>query len=270
MGFCLVGGRELFYTYERVWQLIDGRFELGLGWFGGYDGYDLAALSLLSRGPPLYLLGTFYGVRATALTTTLLIDTLTAYIPFRLLRPISSAHMATKDHPSAAVPNREVVTDYTIQTITSLLAASIYSVTLYGAYQTYLPTHLVTYFEGITSITAAHRATPISLTPITLILGLACKSFIFTPVAALPKPKATHFDPSTATLSETFWYNVWGYKPRTKVILSRTLVLMLVSGVNTFIQTFVTIDGVEVCHSECFTPRETFKTCYSGLTVNHR
>jgi hypothetical protein len=28
-------------------------FELGLGWWGGYDGYDLAALSLLSHGPPV-------------------------------------------------------------------------------------------------------------------------------------------------------------------------------------------------------------------------
>jgi hypothetical protein len=29
------------------------RFELGLGWFGDYDGYDLAAISLLSHGPPV-------------------------------------------------------------------------------------------------------------------------------------------------------------------------------------------------------------------------
>jgi len=29
------------------------RIELGIGWFGGYDGYDLAALSLLSHGPPV-------------------------------------------------------------------------------------------------------------------------------------------------------------------------------------------------------------------------
>lgn len=28
-------------------------FELGLGWFGDYDGYDLASLSLLSHGPPV-------------------------------------------------------------------------------------------------------------------------------------------------------------------------------------------------------------------------
>jgi hypothetical protein len=27
--------------------------ELGLGWFGNYDAYDLGALSLLSHGPPV-------------------------------------------------------------------------------------------------------------------------------------------------------------------------------------------------------------------------
>ena len=27
------------------------RFQLGLGWFGDYDSYDLASLSLLSHGP---------------------------------------------------------------------------------------------------------------------------------------------------------------------------------------------------------------------------
>ena len=27
------------------------RFELALGWYGNYDGYDLASLSLLSHGP---------------------------------------------------------------------------------------------------------------------------------------------------------------------------------------------------------------------------
>ena len=32
---------------------LESRFELGLGWFCDYDGYDLASLSLLSHGPPV-------------------------------------------------------------------------------------------------------------------------------------------------------------------------------------------------------------------------
>jgi hypothetical protein len=38
---------------------------------------------------------------------------------------------------------------------------------------------------------------------------------------------------------------VWNYSPRTKIVISRTATLMLVSGVNTFVQVFVTIKGVE-------------------------
>jgi hypothetical protein len=227
------------------------RFELGVGWYGNYDGYDLAALSMLSQGPPLYLLNTFYSVRSTTVISSLVIDSLATYIPFRLLRPLSLAHAAFNSKSSVAVPNRDVVTDFTVQASITLLAAGIYSVTLYSAYASYLPIYLVTYFEGISSISAAHSATPISLMPLTLLFGLATKSFIFTPsavaVPSLADAKASAFNPATATLAQTFRYNVWGFSPRTKIVLRRTLTLMLVTGVNTFVQSFVTIEGVEVC-----------------------
>jgi hypothetical protein len=35
----------------RVVLICPGSLELGLGWFGNYDGYDLASLTLLSHGP---------------------------------------------------------------------------------------------------------------------------------------------------------------------------------------------------------------------------
>jgi hypothetical protein len=54
------------------------------------------------------------------------------------------------------------------------------------------------------------------------------------------------FNPETATLAETLWYNVCGYSSRTKMVITRTVTLMLLSGVNTFVQTFVTMEGVEV------------------------
>ncbi|EDO04865.1 hypothetical protein SS1G_07348 [Sclerotinia sclerotiorum 1980 UF-70] len=216
--------------------------ELALGWFGNYDGYDLAALSVLSRGPPLYLLGTFYEVSLKTVLTSLLIDTLTTYIPFRLLRPLSPAHA---DSPS--VPNRDITSDIPVQVITTLLAASIYSVTLYCAYMSYLPVYLATYFEGIPSIAAAYSATPTSLLPVTFLLGLATRSFIFTPATAT-KPsdsKAEPFNPETATLEETIWYNFWGWSKKTKLIIKRTATLMMVTGVNTFVQLYVTLEGVE-------------------------
>ena len=36
-----------------VMLILVPRFELGLGWFGDYDGYDIAALTVLSHGPPV-------------------------------------------------------------------------------------------------------------------------------------------------------------------------------------------------------------------------
>ncbi|KAI9645783.1 hypothetical protein NHQ30_005216 [Ciborinia camelliae] len=217
--------------------------ELALGWFGNYDGYDLAALTLLSHGPPLYLLGTFYEVGLKTVLSSLLIDTLTTYIPFRLLRPLSPAHA---DSPS--VPNRDITTDIHVQIITTLLAASIYSVTLYGAYMTYMPVYLATYFEGIPTIEATHTATPVSLFPVTLLLGLATRSFIFTAATATKASdsKAAPFDPASATLGETIRYNLWGWSKKTKIVITRTATLMVITGVNTFVQTHLTVEGVEV------------------------
>lgn len=181
--------------------------------------------------------------------TSLLIDSLAVYIPFRLLRPLSSAHSATSSSP---IPNRELLTDIPIQIYTTLLGASIYSVVLYSAYMTYLPVYLVTYFESIITIAATHTTQPTSLIPLTIPLGLAAKSFIFTPsAAALPSlsaapDKKAAFDPVSSTLAQTFWYNVWGYSARTKVVIKRTAALALLVGGNTVLQTWGTMEGVEV------------------------
>ncbi len=108
---------------------------------------------------------------------------------------------------------------------------------------------LVTYFDNIPSIAAAYSASPITLLPIMLALGLAARSFIFTPATAsspsLGDAKAAAFNPATATFMETFEHNIWNYSPRTKILIIRTTTLMLVSGLNTFVQVFMTIEGVE-------------------------
>ncbi|TVY86945.1 hypothetical protein LAWI1_G006314, partial [Lachnellula willkommii] len=231
--------------WDEVVGLVGWRgIELALGWWGGYDGYDLAALSLLSHGPPLYLLSTFYSIRTSTVLNSLLIDVLTTYIPFRLLRSLSPAHTASP-YSNISVPNREILTDTTVQAVTTLLAASIYSVTLYSAYVTHLPLYLATYFEGIPTIEYAYRATPFTLLPLSLVLGLAAKSFIFTPAAVIVDKRQREFDPSKASFEETVRWNVWGYGDKTKVVIKRTAALALVSGVNTFVQSWVTIEGVE-------------------------
>lgn len=145
------------------------------------------------------------------------------------------------------MPNRELITNLPLQVITTLLSASIISVTLYAANLSFLPSILVTYFDALPSIAAAYSATPISLLPSTLVLGLAAKSFIFTPSTAISPSlgKRRGFNPATASFWETLLHNVWGWDARTKCVIKRTaLVAALVSG-NTFVQSYMTVEGVE-------------------------
>lgn len=115
--------------------------------------------------------------------------------------------------------------------------------TLFFAYATYLPSYLVVYFTSLPSVASAHEATYIGLLPVTLVLGFAARSFIFAPAEGVPK--AERFDPVSASLPETVRWNFWGWSAQTKVVIRRTALLMLVSGVNTFLQTRLTVDGVE-------------------------
>ncbi|KAI1144458.1 hypothetical protein F5Y05DRAFT_364752 [Hypoxylon sp. FL0543] len=227
------------------WGLVVGWriFELALGWFGNFDGYDITALNLLSHGPVLYLLYAFYEAPPSALLSILAIETLATYLPFRLLRPLSTAHA----DPSHA-PNAEIVTDRPIELLTTLLAGAIYSVTLFFAYATYLPSYLVVHFASLPSIASAHEATYVGLLPVTLVLGFAARAFIFTPAEATPAPTkedGERFDPVNASLKETVRWNFWGWTAPTKVVIQRTALLMLVTGTNTFLQTRFTIEGVE-------------------------
>lgn len=220
-----------------VWRI----FELAVGWYGNYDRWDIAALGVLSQGPPLYLLGTFYDVNFGELSLSLILNILGTYIPFGLLRPLSSAHRAGDELPPGKA---DVSSDYIIQAITTLLGASIYSVSLYGAYATYLPVNLVSYFPNLTSIVAAHTATPITLLPKALAFGIAAKTFIFTPATSLDT-RSPPFNPVKATFAETFWYNVWGFSEATRMVLKRTAALAVITGGNTFLQTFVALEDVE-------------------------
>lgn len=171
------------------------------------------------------------------------------------------------------VPNREIVTDLTIQVLTTLLAATIYSVTLFAAYSSYLPVTLVTYFDNIPTIAAAHSESVMSLLPLSLVLGLAARSFIFTPATAFSLNSSganvVTFDPSTANLWETVKYNVWGYSPRSKVVITRTALLAVTSGVNTFLQCFVTIEGVEAVGAAAYAAVWAVAAVVSGCSLGY-
>ncbi|KAI0180979.1 hypothetical protein GGR52DRAFT_13701 [Hypoxylon sp. FL1284] len=235
----LAGHARLLSTWSDVGVVVGARlFELALGWFGNYDGYDITALNLLSSGPLLYLLYAFYETPASALLLTLAIETSATYVPFRLLRPLSTAHA-----DPARAPNAEIVADRPIALLTALLAGAVYSVTLFFAYATYLPSYLVVHFAGLPSVASAHEASYVGLLPVTLVLGSAARSFVFAP--ADEAARAQRFDPAAASLRDTVRWNFWGWSAQAKVVIRRTALLMLASGVGTFVQTRMTVDGVE-------------------------
>ncbi|TRX94509.1 hypothetical protein FHL15_004664 [Xylaria flabelliformis] len=255
-------------TWTEVAAIMGWRlFELGLGWFGNYDGYDITALNLLSQGPALYLLYAHYETPALALLLTVVIETLATYIPFRLLRPLSRAHAQP-----TAVPNADILTDGPIALLTTLLAGAIYSVSLLFAYSTYLPTYLVMYFEGLPSLVRAHESSYVGLLPVTLALGFAARVFIFTPAEATGRTPADAkneaFDPVKASLRETVRWNFLGWSSQTKVALQRTALVVLVSGTNTFLRTRLTIVGVETIGAVAWSSVWVFAAAITGVALS--
>lgn len=168
------------------------------------------------------------------------------FIPFQLLRSLSDVHAGAKN-----VANREIITDVPITVYTTLLSTIIYGVTLFSALHTFLPTTFVLYFDGIPSLEPAYKANYLSILPVMLAFGFAARSFIFTPFAATGRSKEDsnldEFNPVLATLGETLAWNFWGFTTRQKVLIQRTAAAMLVTGLNTYIQTYMTVGGVESC-----------------------
>ncbi|KAI0969214.1 hypothetical protein F4678DRAFT_463478 [Xylaria arbuscula] len=259
---------RLLGTWTEVGAVTGWRlFELALGWFGDYDGYDITALNLLSQGPHLYLLFAHYNTPAFALIVTIVVETLATYIPFRLLRPLSRAHA----NPTA-VPNADILADAPIALLTTLLSGAIYSVSLLFAYATYLPTSLVVHFADIPSLVRANDSSYVGLLPVTLALGFAARVFIFTPAEATGRTPADAeneaFDPVKASLRETVRWNFLGWSSQTKVAIKRTVLIMLVSGANTFLRTWLTIVGVETAGAAAWSSVWVVAAAITGLALS--
>ncbi|KAK0711087.1 hypothetical protein B0H67DRAFT_601927 [Lasiosphaeris hirsuta] len=224
-----------------VWKI----FSLALGWFREYDGYDLAALALLSHGPATYLRSVFYGLGSLTAGAYLAVDIVSACLPVLLLRKLSDAHSA-----APGIQNREIVLDKSIQVLTSALSGLIYCVVLFLASKTFLPSTFVLYFDGIPTIEPASEMMFLGINnPMTqllsLLFGIAARTFIFTPLVTTPQQEVPEFDPADATLGQTVAWNLWGYTAKTKVSISRTAVVALSTAVTTYLQCAEEIHGVE-------------------------
>ncbi|PHH83045.1 hypothetical protein CDD82_3847 [Ophiocordyceps australis] len=221
------------------WRLI----ELALAWFGGLDALDVAAMDLLSHAPALYLLAAFYSLSPLTALAALTVDVASAAVPVMLLRPLTRSHRLM-----AKLHNSELV-DLPLYLYTTALATGIYTVVLMLSMRFILPRILVLHFSGLPSLEAAYTASYASLLPVTLFFGAAASTFIFAPFAMTAKSEedkqVERFDPVTATLGQTFWWNVWGYTSKTKVIILRTAATVFATGVNTYLACTRTMFGVE-------------------------
>ncbi len=208
---------------------------------------DLGSLTLLSHMPHLYLLTTFYGIRPTTMISCLTIDVLTTWLPFRLLRELSPTHITNA--PKGLVSNRSVINDLSVQVYTTLLAAGIYGVVVFGSFGTWLPVYLVTHFDGLPDISAAHSAALPFLIMSFIPIGYAAKEFLFTAAtgarADAYDKELARFNPATATLGETIIHNIFGYSKRTRTLIKRTATVAITGGLHTWLQTYVAIEGVE-------------------------
>lgn len=188
----------------------------------------------------------FYDADTLTLGTHLAFDILTGSLPFLLVRPLSVAHSA-----ASSVPNREIILDRVIQGSTVVFAGLVYGATLFVAFKTYLPNVFLLHFEGIARVEPVidTRVGNLLAGGVALLFGLAARAFIFTPIAATDRTAADEevdkFDPVSATLSETFWWNLWGYTTRAKVAIKRTAVLAAMTWISTYLKCTTTIHGVE-------------------------
>lgn len=241
------------------WRLI----ELALGWFGNLDSLDVATMDLMSHGPTIYLLATFYSLSPLTAISALIIDVVSVAVPFYLLRPLSAVHK-----PGVQVPNRELI-DIPLQLYTTALSTTIYTVILVLSLRLILPRILVLYFSGLPTLEPAYSASYAAVLPVTLAFGAAASVLIFAPFATTGKAKEddklNEFDPVSASLGETVWWNTWGYTAKTKVIIRRTVMAAFVTGVNTYLASTMTIYGIEPAGAAAYASVWVFAALCTGV-----
>lgn len=189
-----------------------------------------------------YLLAAFYKLSPTTALSALAIEVLSTAVPFHLVRPLSSAN------ESLSKSNRDIL-DIPMQLLTTLLSTAIYTVTLVLSLRFLMPRIFVVYFSGLPSLEPAYNASFMDVLPVTIPCGLAASIFIFAPFATTGKAKEDakieQFDPVSASLGQTVWWNFWGYTAKAKVVIRRTAAAVFVSGVSTYLACTMGMYGIE-------------------------
>ena len=98
-------------------------------------------------------------------------------------------------------------------------------------------------------MSGVYEAQFLTLVAVFLPVGIATKTFLFTPSTASKRDVQDErnelFDPQTATLKETLWYNVWGFSHVERVFISRTGTLVAVTFLYSWLQVYASVEGAE-------------------------
>ncbi|RMZ69886.1 glycogen debranching enzyme [Pyrenophora seminiperda CCB06] len=211
--------------YSPVARIALRCLTIGLAWFFNYDFFDVSALIVLTYAPFTYLINTFYDISAWTSAADLCIEIMSFAVPTYLLRPRSVVHKS-----NAPLRNRFLLNSFQVQLSSTLLAAGVYVVVLWSGLRTGFLTLFLVQFFDIPTLEAAHIETPVSLALKTLAAGMAAKAFLLNPsFAAQPLTGAEtpveQFDPSTATLPQTFEHNFFNFSKRTRTLIQQTIIL---------------------------------------------
>ncbi|KAJ5293797.1 hypothetical protein PENANT_c002G08385 [Penicillium antarcticum] len=239
---------------EEWWEvgvLIGWRaVEVGVAWVLGFDGRDVASFLFLTHLPIYSLLSCFYAVRPTSALISYGITVASTALPFVFLRRLSSVHDLSHT-PPGAIANRGILQDKLTTFFTSLLATSIFSVVLYISYASWLPAQLVVHFESLPDISAAH-AGPAGLPVLFLTLapaGWAARDFLFVSSTGytINDAQAASASSEGESLVAAIYRKTWGkLSTKTRVLVSRSIILAVGILLNTIIQVAGTIRDVSV------------------------
>ncbi|KAG5301472.1 hypothetical protein I7I48_01491 [Histoplasma ohiense] len=283
--------------------------ELTVAWLSGYDARDAASFIYLTHLPTYVLLYSFYGIRPTTLMTVAFITLLSTAIPFFVFRGPSRIHQmhpfmgfqccdghttltvisstkTTKDDIKLRHPT--ILADCPTTVYTTLVASGIYTLILYSSVVTWLPTYLVTYYDGLPDIRIAHAGAKsfISLLATLLPAGYALRDFLFVSSVGAERldeqrieDSAVSFTgpgkeareqgdeaPSGELLVMSVYRKYWLELPaKTRSLLSRTIELAVMIMFNTVVQVVGTINGAEVEGAVGWGSIWTLATCVTGV-----
>lgn len=157
--------------------------------------------------------------------------------------------MAPYNSPPANAPaSTQLSSSITVKLYITTFLSVVYAAFLYLSLQI-IPRYIVTYFELRTLESAYSSTLPVLLTAC-VPLGNAAKDLLYVPSTYLAKTEVAEkeFDPKHASLAETLAWNMGlsGWGKREDVLLSRTVLIVILTLGTSVAKIYGTVDQAEV------------------------